>query len=448
MNEVIENPRVGDSSAQPVAEEAEKVYLGLSLLTWVKIGLVAVLFVALFRFNLVRLWWKTNPFTGEANWGHAICIPFIGLYYLYIHREELLAAAVQPVLVSQWTRRRLMSAGVTVGGGLLLWGIAVLGSENRLDRLEAPAQAMVALGILSLLLNWGLGTLMFGILLFLYGVYPGQVDFLKDLGMVVTLFGVVVLLTGWNVARIAWFPIAFLVCGIPWPGLVYSWIASPLQLLAARVAVMVLQFTGVTAGSAGTKIFIGGFNQEMRTLNVAEACAGLRSLMTFISVGAAVAFLSSRKLWQKAVITLSAIPIAVFCNVMRVSGQGLLDHYVSQELSQSFAHQFVGLIMLVPAFFLILLVGWILDQVFVEEVSKRYDLAAQIITRGGNGQATGGIGGAAAPVKPVVVPPPAARHPLPRRNEQIDLPEGRPSRIPVARPILPPRRPPQTRGDA
>src|SRR6201999_446399 len=104
--------------------------------------------------------------------------------------------------------------------------------------------------------------------------------------------------------------------------------------------------------------------------NVAEACAGMRSLMTFIAVGGAIAFLSARPLWQKIVITLSAIPIAIGCNVMRVSGQGLLDHYVSQKLSESFAHQFVGMIMLVPAFFLILFVGYVLDRVYIEEADE------------------------------------------------------------------------------
>ena len=78
--------------------------------------------------------------------------------------------------------------------------------------------------------------------------------------------------------------------------------------------------------------------------------------------------LSERPLWQRIIITLSAIPIAIFCNVMRVSGQGLLDHYCSEQLSEGFAHAFVGLIMLMPAFFLILGVCWILDQIFVEEV--------------------------------------------------------------------------------
>jgi exosortase len=171
--------------------------------------------------------------------------------------------------------------------------------------------------------------------------------------------------------RVAWFPIAFLVCALPWPGLVYSKVAGPLQELAATVAVETLKITGVAAERVGTKIFIDkGMGVPPRTLNVAEACAGMRSLMTFISVAAAIAFLSSRPLWQKIVITLSAVPIAIFCNVMRVAGQGLLDHYISQQLSESFAHQFVGMVMLVPAFFLILLVGWLLDQLFIEEVEK------------------------------------------------------------------------------
>jgi exosortase len=141
----------------------------------------------------------------------------------------------------------------------------------------------------------------------------------------------------------------------------------PLQELAAKVAVGTLNLTGVDAVQGGTKIFMPRIGMPDRTLNVAEACAGMRSLMTFISVAGAVAFLSNRALWQRLIIVVSAIPIAIFCNVMRVAGQGLLDHYVSEELSESFAHQFVGLIMLIPAFFLILMVGWLLDQLFIEE---------------------------------------------------------------------------------
>jgi exosortase/archaeosortase family protein len=148
--------------------------------------------------------------------------------------------------------------------------------------------------------------------------------------------------------------------------LVYSWIAEPLQQLAAWIAVHVLSVTGVQAFSSGTKIVMLNKDLQPRTLNVAEACAGMRSLMTFISVGSAIAFLSSRILWEKLVIAFSAVPIAIFCNMARISVQGLLDHYVSTEWSESFAHQFVGMMMLLPAFFMILGVGYLLDKMFIE----------------------------------------------------------------------------------
>src|SRR4051812_39985270 len=305
----------GVSCAGPGTQDAPKTYYGLSSDAWMRIGVLALLMIGLFWPNLRRLWLKTNPISGEANWGHAFFVPLIGIYYLYLNRDALLKARVR-----------------TAYEGLLI---------------------MIA-----------------GLLIFGYGIWPGQNDFVKDFAMVVTLFGLVAFMCGWEVMKIAWFPIVFLVCAIPWPGLMYSKVALPLQQLAAVAAIKVLNILGVESYREGTKLIIVN-GLKMRVLNVAEACTGLKSLMTFISVGAAVAFLSSRVTWQKIVITLSAIPIAIFCNMMRVTGQGILDHYWSEKLSEGFAHQFVGLIMLIPAFFLILLVAWILDNVFIEEADKR-----------------------------------------------------------------------------
>jgi exosortase len=246
---------------------------------------------------------------------------------------------------------------------------------------EAGYMAIAVLGVLALALDWGIGILIFGLLVLGWGIHPGQNDWVKDLGMVITIFGVVLTLCGWQVMKTAWFPILFLICALPWPGLVYSKIALPLQNLAATVAVVVLNIFGAASEQVGTKIIIDRPFGPSRVLNVAEACAGMRSLMTFISVGGAVAFLSSRPLWQKIIITLSAVPIAIFCNVMRVAGQGLLDRYVSEQLSQSYAHQFVGLVMLVPAFFLILLVGWFLDKIFIEEVEEAEPTTVRAVKR-------------------------------------------------------------------
>ncbi len=324
MTSVSTRLDAGSRTGALEADGDEPVYFGLPLTAWLKAAVISLLMGMVFWPNLQRLWNKTNPFYGEPNWGHAIVIPFVGLYYLYINRETLLAAPVR----TAWA---------------------------------------------------GLAILLAGILIFVYGIWPGQNDYIKDIGMVTALFGTVTLLCGWRVMRIAWFPIVFLLCALPWPGLVYSKIAQPLQHLAAQVAVRVLTLTGVDAAVSGTKILMEGTN-GVRTLNVAEACAGLRSLMTFISVAAAVAFLTARPLWQRLFLVASAVPIAIFCNVMRVAGQGLLDHYVSPSLSEGFAHQFVGLIMLIPAFFLILLTAWMLDHLFVEDVIDKSKLKARAAT--------------------------------------------------------------------
>jgi exosortase len=352
------------------ALQPDAIYFGLTLETWVKLGVLAPLFCAVYWLVIRWLWDKTNPLTGEANWGHAICIPIVGLYYLYINRDDLLKQPVEPLVLGRftaWYRLGPALAMIVIGGCAWLFG----NDPSRF--VQSAGAAMGIFGALILLLDWAIASLIFGLVMFAYGIWPGQNQFVQGCAMILTLFGVVLMLSGWKIMKYAWFPIAYLICGIPWPPLVYSYIASPLQALAAKVAVVTLRFTGVTAYRSGTKINMASssITDPIRTLNVAEACAGLRSLMTFITVGVAVAFLSARPLWQKIIITVSAIPIAIFCNVMRVAGQGLLDHYISQELSQSFAHQFVGIVMLVPAFFMILMVGWLLDHLFVEEADDR-----------------------------------------------------------------------------
>jgi exosortase len=363
---LAEQPALAARSGAAVESSA---CLGLSLETGAKIAILAPLFVALYWLVLRWLWDKTNPIWGEANWGHAICIPVIGLYYLYVNREEIEKQPVEPLLFGSITARHRLIPGLVM---LAIGSAGYLLGNDASGYIHAAGGAIGLLGLLVLLLDWGLGSVICGLAIFAYGIWPGQNQFLQGCAMILTLFGVVLMVWGWKIMRYAWFPIAYLVCGIPWPPLVYSMIASPLQTLAAKAAVVTLRITGVTAYRTGTKInYIAhgaaGIGDQVRTLNVAEACAGLRSLMTFITVGAAVAFLSARPLWQKLIIVVSAIPIAIFCNVMRISGQGLLDNYVSQQLSESFAHQFVGLVMLVPAFFMILGVGWVLDHLFIEE---------------------------------------------------------------------------------
>ncbi|QOV87656.1 exosortase/archaeosortase family protein [Humisphaera borealis] len=468
------------SAALPLGysqSHGEPQWLGLPVSAWFKIGVISLLMLALYWANFARLWLKTNPFTGQGNWEHAIVIPLIGIYYLYVWRDQLLghvrpeadanrwslpgiwallmgvplmlALAAHPILLAgggggvspaevlggfadggvaklipvvaglvvlssaaaglvylkrqelkypamqAWLDNVWHGLGAWLTAMGLLWGVfffvvvlvpASLGSVTKVVSFVIATIGLAGLAhiaywgksklwrerydaILSRSSGWFGGFVMiWGILFSFWGIWPGQNDFFKDIGMVVALFGVVTLLAGWRVMKVAWFPVVFLFCAIPWPDQVYSWVAMPLQNFAAKIGVFALTLTGVDADKFGTKILFAGKDGKPEMLNVAEACAGLKSLMTFISVGAAVAFLSTRMLWQKLLIVASAVPIAILCNAGRVAGQGLLHRYVSPEWSQNFAHAFAGLVMLIPGFFMILAICWVMDHLFIEEI--------------------------------------------------------------------------------
>jgi exosortase/archaeosortase family protein len=166
--------------------------------------------------------------------------------------------------------------------------------------------------------------------------------------------------------------------------------------------------------------------------------------MSFITIAAAVAFLSFRPLWQRIVIVASAIPIAIFCNVLRVTGQGLIDHYLSRQWAEGFAHQFVGVVMLIPAFVLILLVCWLLDNLFVDEVDeqerqrggaprKEVKREEKVITIPRTAAAAAGAGAAPAVTttlpRPTVTPPrPAGIVTPPRPAGAAPRPPGAPAK--------------------
>jgi exosortase len=353
------------------SENLPKGWLGLPLRAWLMAAFLAVAFTALYWTSLRRLWIKTNPFNGTDDWPHAVFVPIVGLYYLYLNLDDLLKAKVRPLLGGDFYKGRLISAAALLASGVMF--IYVLPRlpgpfANYAGEIGTLGKGFVGLAAFVLVFDWGIGTLLAGLLTYAYGIYPGANDFIKDVGMVMSLFGAVLTIVGWDVMRITWFPLAFLFCILPWPGLFYSKLAMPMQQFSAQMAVAVMQITGVDVENAGTQIIIQRPAPALpRILNVAEACAGLRGLMTFVSLGASVAFLSTRPLWQKIVITLSAIPIAVCCNALRVSGQGMLDYYVSEVWSAGFAHQFAGLVMLIPGFVALLGVVWLLDKLFVEE---------------------------------------------------------------------------------
>lgn len=308
----------GRSLARPGAPSAKNA--GRSI-TWVHLAILTAAFACLFWNNLFRLWQWTNPSSGDPNWGHALFIPVISLVYLLEHRDRL-----------RQTATRSSPTGLFV----LLGGILVF---------------VAGIGINANFAQFG--------------------PYVQDLGMLIALLGCVLSIFGWRMVRVAAFPIAYLLCALPWPPYVHDGLTVPLQKLAATASVRILQLTGMNVEQAGNTLHVLTASGVDRALNVAEACSGMRSLITFIAIGLAVAFLSARPLWQKIIISLSAVPIALICNVFRIVGEGLLDQHVSRRLSEGFAHAAIGVVLLAPGFALFLLVGWILDRMTIRDPTRR-----------------------------------------------------------------------------
>jgi exosortase len=164
---------------------------------------------------------------------------------------------------------------------------------------------------------------------------------------VVSLFGVFMLVGGLQILRWAWPALAFLVFMFPLPTALEMAVLNRLQKLATVSSTFVLQTLGVAAFRTGNLISIAGLGQPM---NVAEACAGLRMATIFAALAVAMAFIIERPWWDKFVILLSAIPIAIFVNIVRITVTGLLFMLVGDQnhAVHKIMHDWAGLLIMMP----------------------------------------------------------------------------------------------------
>ncbi len=169
-------------------------------------------------------------------------------------------------------------------------------------------------------------------------------------GFVLTLHGLVLLLLGLPIYRIVAFPLLFLFFMVPLPQSLVNVIAFPLQLLAAGMAVDVLQAFGVPILREGNIIHLP--NSQ---LFVAEACSGLRSLMALGTLGVVFAYFF-RKTWiDRTILVASTIPIAVAVNASRVALTSWLTIQFGPGMADGVIHQTEGFFTFGLAFGLLLL---------------------------------------------------------------------------------------------
>src|SRR5438105_257381 len=247
-----------------------------------------------------------------------------------------LYASVLPALVADWGNDPDYSHGflIPVLSGYFLW-------ERRHALAQFPVQPS-PVGFLVMLL---------GITMLLLGQVGAEL-FLMRVSLVVLIAGLVLYHGGWRYLKGMAFPIVFLLFMIPWPALILNALTLPLQLLAARLSTSSLQLMNLPVYREGNVIFL-----PHATLEVVEACSGIRSLVSLLALAMALAYMTQPHVWKMTVLVVSALPIAIIANALRIWGTGVLAQVYGAQAAEGFYHTFAGWLVFIVAFVLLAVEG-------------------------------------------------------------------------------------------
>lgn len=253
----------------------------------------------------------------------------------------LYAGAIQG-MVLDWYHDENYSHGflIPLVSGYLVW--------QRLDELREVELRPTALGLLV-----ALG----GIALFLFGMLAGE-SFTMRFSMLVVLAGAILFGYGAGLMKAVAFPFAYLLYMIPLPYILYDSIAFPLKLMVSKYSVAFLKLIGIPVMREGNVI-----NLVSTTLEVADACSGIRSIVSLLALATALAYFSQRGWLKRTILIFSALPIAIFANGVRVIGTGILATRYGAAAAQGFFHEFAGLVIFGVAMALLLLTSYFLGKI-------------------------------------------------------------------------------------
>ncbi len=283
---------------------------------------IAIVSVILFTYAtvLVKLshdWWS------DENYSHGLLVPFIIGYILWSQRAKF---------ASERARPSVLVGSLAVAFALMALWTGIAGAELYTQRMS----------------------------------------------LVLLVAGTVLYFGGLSFLRLVLVPLVLLILAIPIPTIVFNKIAFPLQLFASRVAVWSMTVWGIPVLRQGNVIELKPLNSfTTKKLEVVEACSGIRSMMTLVTLAVVFAYftyprsgnssgprgrLRTYGFLRSSLIVLSAVPIAVLTNAARVSGTGILSHYYGTGVADGFFHTFSGWAMYVVAFLILFGIGWILDR--------------------------------------------------------------------------------------
>jgi len=250
--------------------------------------------VALVLGALVVVYWPVirglvSAWSTDDNYSHGFFIVPLALYFAWERRRAIAAAPVRPSMVGL----------IVVAGSLFLLVAGLLGAEL----------------------------------------------FLSRLSILGTIAGAILFLFGWPMLRLLFFPLAFMLLMIPLPAIIFNKIAFPLQLLASHVGEYTISSLDIPILREGNVLILAN-----ATLEVAEACSGIRSLVSLFTLGIVFGYFVDRRFWVRAIIALSAVPVAILANGLRVASAGIAAHNFGAAGVEGLFHEFSGWVVFVLAF--------------------------------------------------------------------------------------------------
>ena len=238
----------------------------------------------------------------DPNYSHGYFIPLISLFMVWVSKEKFKNAEVVPQKY-----------------GLII----------------------IVLGLLQLALSW-----------------IGNEYFLQGTSMIVVLLGMSLYLGGHKITKILALPILYLVFMVPIPSIIWNKIAFPLALFASSLSTEAISTLGISILREGNILTLPNI-----TLQVVDACSGLRSLITLLALSAILAFLADQNKTKKIILFLSAVPIALLSNVIRLIVTAVLARYWGSSVAHGFIHDFSGLAVFVLGLGMLVGVKFLLDHV-------------------------------------------------------------------------------------
>ena len=203
-----------------------------------------------------------------------------------------------------------------------------------------------------------------GLLLLIFGLVQlivakaGSEFFLQRTSFITVLLGIILFTLGFSFFKKLFLPIGYLIFMVPLPVIIWNKIAFPMQLFGSYLTEKVVTLIGIPLYREGNVLHLA-----TTTLEVVDACSGLRSLTTLFALSSIFVLLSTHAIWKKWILFLAAAPIAIFANIVRLSATAILASKYGSDIAHGFLHDFSGLLVFALGITLLIAVNNLLPKI-------------------------------------------------------------------------------------